>query len=146
MRLPAFTDYALRVLIQAALRHPERVTVDEFAAAYEISRNQLIKIVHELGRADFIVTKRGRSGGFTLARAANRIRIGEVVTFGETGHPPLECFDPVNNACVITPACRLKGMLAQAMGAFCAALDKHTLADFIVKPEPLLRHLGLTAA
>ena len=87
MRLPAFTDYALRVLIQATLRHPEKVTVDEVTTAYEISRNQLIKIVHELGRAGFIVIQRGRSGGFTLARAANRIRIGEVVTFGETGLP-----------------------------------------------------------
>ena len=146
MRITTFTDYSLRVLIQAALRHPQKITVDEVAAAYGISRNHLIKIVHELGRAGFIATQRGRSGGFTLARPANRISIADVVKFGESGHPVLECFDPANNACVITPACRLKGIFAKAMSAFYAALDQHTLADVMIRPDALLRHLGLSAA
>lgn len=146
MRITTFTDYSLRVLIQAALRYPNKVTIDEVASAYGISRNHLIKVIHELGRAGFIITQRGRTGGFTLARPANRISIADVVKFGEAEHPVIECFDPVNNACVITPACRLKGMFAQALGAFYAALDKYTVADVLVKPEALLRHLGIAAA
>ncbi len=143
MHINSFTDYALRVLIQAALRAPERVTIDEVATAYGISRNHLIKVINELGRAGFLTTHRGRSGGFTLARPADRIRIGEVVRFGETA-PLCECFDVANNACVITPACKLKGMLAEALRAFMQTLDKYTVADICAKPEPLLRHLGLT--
>ena len=56
MRITSFTDYSLRVLIQAALRHPEKVTIDEVAKAYGISRNHLIKVINELARAGFIVT------------------------------------------------------------------------------------------
>lgn len=146
MRITTFTDYCLRVLVQAGLRYPERVTIDEVATAYGISRNHLIKVINELGRAGFLITQRGRSGGFTLARPADRISIAEVVKFGEQEHPPLECFDPVRNACVITPACRLKGMFAKALGAFYAALEEYTIADVLTRPDALRRHLGLTAA
>lgn len=145
MRLSVFTDYALRVLIQAAIRHPNKVTIDEVANAYGISRNHLIKVINELGRAGFLVTQRGRSGGFTLARPAERIFVSEVVKFGEEGQPLVECFDPERNKCVITPACKLKGMIAEAKRAFFDVLGKYTIADVCAKPEALLRHLGLTA-
>jgi len=145
MRLSVFTDYSLRVLIQAAIRHPNKVTIDEVANAYGISRNHLIKVINELGRAGFLVTQRGRSGGFTLARPAERIFISEVVKFGEEGQPLVECFDPERNKCVITPACKLKGMIAEAKRAFFDVLGKYTIADACAKPEALLRHLGLTA-
>ena len=145
MRISTFTDYALRVLIQAALRHPEKVTIDEVAKAYGISRNHLIKVIHELGQAGFIVTQRGRSGGFTLARPADRINVSDVVKFCEHGQPMAECFDVANNACVITPACRLKGMLAEALRGFHDVLGKYTIADICEKPQALRRHLGLTS-
>lgn len=145
MRLSVFTDYSLRVLIQAAIRHPNKVTIDEVANAYGISRNHLIKVINELGRAGFLVTQRGRTGGFTLARPAERIFISEVVKFGEEGQPLVECFDPERNKCVITPACKLKGMIAEAKRAFFDVLGKYTIADACAKPEALLRHLGLTA-
>ncbi len=144
MHITTFTDYALRVLIHAALRYPEKVTIEEVATAYGISRNHLIKVIHELGRTGFIATQRGRSGGFTLARPADRISVSDVVKACEHGQPMAECFDVVNNACVITPACRLKGMLAEAMRAFHATLGKYTIADVCEKPEALRRHLGLT--
>jgi len=146
MHITTFTDYALRVLIHAALRYPEKVTIDEVARAYGISRNHLIKVIHELGRTGFIATQRGRSGGFTLARPADRINISDVVKLTEHGQPLAECFDVANNACVITPACRLKGMLAEAMRAFHATLGQYTIADVCQKPEALRRHLGLTNA
>ena len=145
MRLSVFTDYSLRVLMQAAIRHPNKVTIDEVANAYGISRNHLIKVINELGRAGFLVTQRGRSGGFTLARPAERIFISEVVKFGEEGQPLVECFDPERNKCVITPACKLKGMIAEAKRAFFEVLGKYTIADACAKPEALLRFLGLTA-
>ena len=146
MHITTFTDYSLRVLIQAAIRQPQRVTIDEVANAYGISRNHLIKVINELARAGFIVTHRGRGGGFMLARPANRIKVGDVVKFGEQGLPLVECFDAGNNACVITPACRLKGMLGEAVRAFQSVLDKYTIADICDKPDALVRHLGLTAA
>ena len=146
MRITVFTDYSLRVLIQAAIRHPEKVTIDEVAKAYGISRNHLIKVINELGRAGFLVTQRGRSGGFTLARPADKILVSEIVRFGEDGQPLVECFDAARNTCVITPACRLKGVIAEARRAFFDVLGKYTIADVCVNREALLRQLGLASA
>lgn len=145
MRLSVFTDYSLRVLLQAALRHPNRVTIDEVANAYGISRNHLIKVINELGRSGFLVTLRGRSGGFTLARPADQIIISDVVRFGEGDPPLVECFDASRNRCAITPDCQLKGMIAEANRAFFDVLSGYTIADACAKPEALLRHLGLSA-
>lgn len=144
MRISSFTDYSLRVLIQAALRSPERVTIDEVSSSYGISRNHLVKVINELSHAGFIKTQRGRGGGFVLVESASRIRIGDVVRFGERDTTLVECFDADRNKCVITPVCKLKFMLADAQSAFYETLNQHTLADVCAKPEPLLSLLGLS--
>ena len=142
MRIQTYTDYALRVLIHAAAKHPKLVTIQEVANAFRISRNHLMKITNELANAGYLATTRGRGGGFTLARPANAIRIGEVVRFAEQGSPLVECFDPVNNHCVITPACRLKTYLGDAQESFYAVLDGYTVADLFASPRSILRLLG----
>lgn len=61
MRLTLYTDYSLRVLIFLAAK-PEGAlsTVQEISESFAISKNHLTKVVHELGKADFIETVRGR--------------------------------------------------------------------------------------
>ena len=60
MQLTRYTDYSLRVLLYLAVdqnRNPP-VTVDELSQQFQISRNHLVKIVHELGqRGLLLITK-----------------------------------------------------------------------------------------
>ena len=49
MRLSYYSDYALRVLMSAALCEPQITTIDSVARSFNISRNHLVKIVHMLG-------------------------------------------------------------------------------------------------
>ena len=146
MRINTYTDYSLRVLIHAAAKHPTRTTIQEVADAFAISKNHLMKVINELARAGYLETQRGRSGGFTLAKPANRIKVGEVVRFAEQDSVLVECFDPLNNRCAITPACHLKFHLHEALEAFYAVLDRYTVADLYDQREAVLRHLGLLAA
>jgi len=134
MRLTMMSDYALRVLIYAAA-HPERlVTIDETQGVYGISRGHLMKIVGVLAGAGILRSQRGRAGGFTLARSPEEIRLGEIVRLTEPGFDMVECFAP-GNACVITPFCRLPAILTDALSAFMAVLDRHTLADLVLRPQ-----------
>jgi Rrf2 family transcriptional regulator, nitric oxide-sensitive transcriptional repressor len=137
MRLSAYSDYSLRVLMQTALRSPERVTVDEVAETFGISRHHLVKVVHDLGRNGYLQTFRGIGGGFTLARPPEEIRVGDVVRLGEESEVVIDCMIQPKRPCRIFPACRLKGVLDEAAAAFFEVLDGYTLADLVKQPAKL---------
>ncbi len=134
MRLTQFTDYSLRLLIYAASHTDRRITIEEVAVSYDISRNHLMKVANHLTREGYLKAIRGRSGGLTLARPAAEIGLGMVVRATEPDFAVVECFTATDR-CRITPACRLKGVLGSAIGAFMAELDQHTLADLAVDPQ-----------
>ena len=67
MQLTRYTDYGLRTLIYLALLpQGRRASIDEISSTYGISRNNVNKIVHQLGKAGIIETKRCKGGGFYL--------------------------------------------------------------------------------
>ena len=131
MRLTLYTDYSWRVLLYLAYRKDETVTISELADFYKISRNHLVKVVHNLGLNGYIQTLRGKHGGLRLARPASEIIIGDVVRTMEPDFDLLECFNPEEDHCVISRACNLKGVLFSARNAFLRELDKHTLDDVV---------------
>lgn len=131
MKLNAFTDYSLRVLIYVATAPEGRATIAEIARAYGISEHHLVKVVHVLGREGFLVNTRGRGGGLRLAQPAKAIGVGAVVRAAEGLDVPVECFDPDRNTCILAGSCWLAGVLAEAMRAFHAVLDRYTLADLV---------------
>lgn len=124
MRLTRHTDYALRILLQAATQPGERLSIAAVAEAQGIARNHAMKLVNELANAGLLATTRGRGGGFALGRPAESITVGEVVRLTETELQPADCEN-----CALRTACGLIPVLGGAARAFLAELDKHTLAD-----------------
>jgi Rrf2 family nitric oxide-sensitive transcriptional repressor len=131
MRLTRYTDYAMRVLLYLGAR-PDRVcTIPEMARAYGISQNHLMKVVHQLGKAGYVAGIRGRNGGVRLARPAATISVGAVIRQSEIqpgaeGLALLDC-----PTCPIAPACGLTTVIDEALAAFFAVLERHTLADLL---------------
>ena len=134
MRLTNFSDYSMRVLMYAATRSDRLITIEETAEVYGISRAHLMKVVNQLTRAGFLKATRGRTGGLALARRPDKIRLSDVIRATEPDFALVECFTPENN-CLITPRCRLKGILKEALSAFVDTLDSYTLADLILSPK-----------
>ncbi|NCT83791.1 MAG: Rrf2 family transcriptional regulator [Comamonadaceae bacterium] len=145
MRLTAFTDYSLRVLMYLAAEPDRRATVAEICAAYDIKANHLTKVVHHLARRGWVATVRGKGGGLTLALPAEQIRVGEVVRDTEGQALPAECFSPQASRCAIVSQCRLKGVLGEAVEAFHAVLDRYTLADITANRQQLVQLLRFMA-
>lgn len=143
MKLSAYSDYSIRVFKQAALRRPERVTVDEVAQTFSISRHHLVKVVHDLGRSGYLETRRGIGGGFTLARPPEEIRLGDIVRLGKESETVIDCMDEANRACRLFPACRLKGVFDEAAAAFFEVLDNYTLADVVKQTAKMRAMLGV---
>ncbi|HZT21845.1 MAG TPA: Rrf2 family transcriptional regulator [Verrucomicrobiae bacterium] len=146
MQLSVYSDYAVRVLMQTALRRPERITVAEVAETFGISRHHLVKVVHDLGRAGYLATQRGIGGGFTLARAPETIRLGDIVRLGEESDTVINCREDKNRLCRLMPICPLKQVLDEAAGAFFRVLDHYTLADLVRRPTRLRQALGIIPA
>lgn len=132
MRFTRYTDYAMRVLLYLGARPDTLCSVPEIARGYGISQNHLMKVVHDLGRAGYVSSVRGRFGGIRLARAPEEINIGEVVRRTEEGFDLVDCA-----SCVIAPACGFTGILNEALRAFMAVLDAYTLADLVSRKEDL---------
>jgi len=130
MHLTRFTDYSIRVLLYLAAKGEERSTISEIAEAFNISRNHLMKIVQELNQKGYLKAIRGKHGGLLLNRSPHSINLGTVIRDTEQDMALVECFRD-NNACVITPSCRLQPILAEALGAFLRVLDAYTLADLL---------------
>lgn len=141
MRLTRFTDYALRVLLYLGARPDRLCSIAEIAAAYEISQNHLMKVVSDLGQAGLVASTRGRAGGIRLARPAAEINVGSVVRRTEAGTDLVDC-----GHCVIAPACGLTGVLAEALSAFLAVLDRYTLADLLTRGDIGLLFLNRPAS
>lgn len=134
MRLTSFSDYALRLLMYAAARKDRLITIEETAEVYGISRTHLMKIANMLTRAGYLRAVRGRSGGLALAKHPEKIRLGDVVRTTEPDFSLVECFTP-SDQCIITPRCRMRGVLKEALSAFLETLDRYTLADLMLKPK-----------
>ena len=141
MRLTAFTDYSLRVLIYLAAQPGQRATIGQIAAAYQVSENHLVKVVHFLGKQGWLSNVRGKGGGLELALAPERIGVGQVVRQTEGQAPVVECFSEGGGDCCIAPSCRLRGILAEAVTAFHAVLDRYTLADLVTNRQQLAKIL-----
>jgi Rrf2 family nitric oxide-sensitive transcriptional repressor len=142
MRLTVYTDYALRVLMYVALHREKRPTIAAIAASYGISRNHVMKVVHQLGQAGYIETVRGQGGGMRLARPAAEITVGEVVRRTEPDMALAPCLNAGDTICAITPACTLRRALREARAAFLAVLDGYSLADLVENGDVLRRLLA----
>jgi Rrf2 family transcriptional regulator, nitric oxide-sensitive transcriptional repressor len=129
MQLTLYTDYSLRVLIYLSKTNKEITTISEISDFYKISKNHLVKVVHQLAQHGFIISLQGKGGGIKLAKDPRDVIVGDVIRKTEPNFHMVECFNEKTNHCVITDVCRLKGILNHGMLAFFNVMDQYTLAD-----------------
>lgn len=141
MHITRYTDYSIRVLIYLAVQSDRLATIQEIADSYDISRNHLMKVVHQLNRKGYIETVRGKNGGMRLHMDPAEINVGVLVRETEQDLNLVECFSP-RGQCAITPVCALKSAFGEALKAFLQTLDQYTLQDLLpAKQRPQLLRL-----
>lgn len=131
MQLTRYTDYSLRVLIYLSLNRDRSATISEIADFYKISRNHLVKVVHNLSLKKYINSSRGKGGGLKLAHEPSDIVVGSVVRDTEPNFHIAECFAETHDNCSVEPICQFKNMLHAASANFLSTLDGYTVGDII---------------
>lgn len=140
MRLTLHTDYALRVLMYAAVKADSLSTIPEIVEHFDISKGHVMKVVHKLGQLGYIATLRGKRGGIRLGRKPEQINVGAIVRDMEKELGVLGCLQEAGGYCRIETCCVLRRALRDATDAFLETLDRYTLAD-LMRPRLTLKKL-----
>lgn len=103
--------YALRAVYEIArARHGQIMTIAEIASAQRVPRRYLEGILNQLRKGGILEAQRGRSGGYSLARDARNITVGQVLRTIDGPIRAVDCAQvatspdcPMRENCVFLP-------------------------------------------
>jgi len=130
LNLSKFSDYAFRILIYLAHNQDKICTVEELASNLEISEHHLKKIVHRLGKTEYVTSTKGRNGGLKLGMPPKDINLGKILVITEDSINISECFSSAKHTCS-SSKCKLKAILSSAITSFIDEVGKYTLEDIL---------------
>lgn len=126
--------YGLKAMVHLAGHLPGEATlVSEIAEANQIPKKFLDTILGELRNAGFVNSKKGKGGGYTLARSAHEIRVGHIVRVLDGPLAPIQCASTTSyrrcDDCVDESRCAVRLIMLEARNAISSVLDNRTLAE-----------------
>jgi Rrf2 family protein len=138
MHLLAQEEYGLRCMLQVARsRGEEPLTIPEIAGAEGLSAEYTAKLMRALRRGGLVVSTRGASGGYRLARPAGEITAWEVLqVLGGSIFPDGFCDSHPGQRrdCVHSTNCSVRTLWRSVEGAVRGVLERISLDD-LQKPE-----------
>jgi Rrf2 family protein len=127
------TQYSLRALYALARNHGRGpVLIAQMAREEAIPKKFLEQILLSLKGSDLVVSKKGKGGGYALARPPQEISIGEVIRRIEGPLAPLPCASETRfrkcDECPDIETCGTRIVMREVRDAIADILDRTTLA------------------
>ena len=126
--------YGLKAMVHLAGLEPDELAqVADIAETNSISKKFLDHILTELRHAGLVYSKKGKGGGYALARPANEIPVGAIVRALDGPLAPIPCasvtaFRPCDD-CADLKTCPVRLVMVDARNAIANVLDRCTLAE-----------------
>ncbi len=130
MKFGVGVDYSLKALLMLAERYPstQPLQVEAIATAQNIPENYLRRLLISLKRGGLVLSQKGPSGGYILARPPSRITMADVVELIEGDYVPVECLeDGANSPCRRDQACAMRDVWRQVRDQVNSILRAATL-------------------
>ena len=125
--------YALRALVELARSETGQATASELSVRADAPRKFLEAILLSLSRAGIVVGRRGKFGGYILARPAETVSFAEVIREVDGPLALAPCVSRTAfrkcDDCPDLATCRLRDALLKARDATAAFLEGYTLAE-----------------
>jgi Rrf2 family protein len=126
--------YGLKAMVYLAGLEPGRpALVADIAERNNISKKFLDAILSELRNAGFVQSKKGRGGGYVLARSPASIRVGHIVRALDGPLAPFPCASRTSyrrcDDCSDEERCAVRLMMLEVRNAIATVLDNRTLAE-----------------
>jgi len=145
--LSSKAKYGLKAMVYLARNGQDgAVLIADIAEAESIPKKFLDAILLELKNRGFLSSKKGKGGGYSLARPVERITVGDIVRVLDGPLAPVQCVSRTAyrrcDDCRDESACAVRAVMGEVRDAIAAILDNTTLADmaFLKKPEPVLMY------
>jgi len=126
-------QYAVRAIFDLARRNEDGpVTTAKIAAAQAIPEQFLEVIMGELKQGGLVASKRGRRGGYVLARGPEEVTVGEVILLISGPLGPVECVhrDPAGK-CALAGDCAFLTLWREVNEAAASVYDGVTFAELV---------------
>lgn len=126
--------YGLKAMVHLAGLEPGQLAqVADIAQTNSISKKFLDHILTALRNAGLVYSKKGKGGGYALARPAHEIRVGAIVRALDGPLAPIPCasvtaFRPCDD-CDDLKSCSVRIIMVEARNAIASVLDHTTLAE-----------------
>lgn len=125
--------YGLKALVHLAhLPTGQLAFVNDIATSNNISKKFLDAILGELRNAGFVESRKGKEGGYRLARPATDIKVGHVVRVLDGPLAPIPCASRTRYArCedCDEATCQVRHMMLEVRHAIAEVLDNRSLAE-----------------
>ena len=132
MNLKRTTEYALSVLAFMATRNQKMYAAELLHQELKIPRQYLRRLLTDLTKKGFIVSTRGRNGGFVFARNMSTINFAQVIDAMEGEEAMNTCLLGFT-ACILDHPCVMHDMWTEARLKMIETLTKTTFADLYEK-------------
>ena len=132
--------YGLKAMVHLAGLEPDELAqVANIAKTNSISKKFLDHILSELKHAGLVYSKKGKGGGYALARPAHLIRVGAIVRALDGPRRRFHVlwsphFAPVTTAAIVP--CSVRLIMIEARNAIADVLDQRTLAEMHARSDP----------
>ncbi len=134
MQIPRRVDYGLRAAIYLSTTDPSRsCSIAEIAKEQAVPKKFLEKILRDLARSGLVKSKRGQSGGYSLAKSPGEISFQDIIEALEGPVAVNACMDETQK-CDHLPRCLMIGVWNEVQQKVMEILTRTTLADFRQSP------------
>ena len=133
--------YGLRALVELARADGVQLTASDLAARADAPRKFLEAILLSLARAGLVTSRRGKFGGYILARDPSQISFAQIIRIIDGPLALAPCVSPrlgfrKCDDCPNLDACALREALARARDATAEVLEGYSLADAVASGRP----------
>lgn len=136
MRITYKGDYALKALLDLALHYDQGLsTIHDIAKRINAPGKFLEQVLLELKNGGFVESRRGKVGGYLLAKVPNQITLGEVLRFIDGPIEPIACVEKGYTGCTDLYKCVFRKIWLDVGKATSEIVDKITFEKLVNKVQ-----------
>lgn len=132
MKITYKGDYAIKAMLDLALHYDSGiVTIHDLAKRDDIPIKFLEQVLLDLKRGGFVESRRGKVGGYLLAKPPSQIKLGEIIRFIDGPIEPIACIEKKYSGCSDIYKCVFRKVWQEVTQTTSNIVDNITFEDLV---------------